>query len=965
LAGLPDPLDAPSDERPRDGAEAEAFSRELSALLGDLVRAPRPAAGAFGWDARLRPGGRVGRFALERELGRGGFGIVFEARDAELDRAVALKVVRPGTRAAERGSDWIAREARAVAKLNHANIVTVHELGRDGDTAFLVMELLHGRTLSERLAEGPLPLEETLGVGLDVARALFHAHVQGVVHRDLKPSNVFLAGDGGAKVLDFGLAHLLGGGAAAEGGTPAYMAPEQWEGEGDHRTDLFSLGVVLFQCATGRLPYEARRGWSAAQEPGPTPALPRRAGPPAFRRLVRALLARDPADRPASVREVRDALLAVARAHRGRARRRWFAGVAGVAGVAVAVAAFLFLTREPPAGERLHAVLAAVEDRGAPDAAAVLPGLLDAALAPSRRVRLVSPARLATVARAAGLPPGGPLDAERARGLARLAGAEVVLLPEVSASGRGIALTVHAVEAETGRALFTEEARAAGTDGLAAAVDALASGIRAALSERREDRRVRRPVAESVTASAEAARHYYEGVDCLERRRAGPGASEACVPAFQKALAADPSFPLANYQLARLYALHGDSGARGRPFLEAALAGADRIPTRDAHLVRALAARLRRDLPEAVRLYDAALAETPDDAHALLAAADLQIQENDWVHALRYLEKLEVVAPDQEEPLANLVEAYGRLNRREELLALVSRLDRRTDFPGRFRAIVNARLWLGDPESALGTARRAAAELGEAEHDTLFTALMASGEFAEAERLMRRSSSSLIARIRLVRALSGQGRVRECLAELAKLWTLDRTNNLTPALVASMRASLRWPTGDVTAMRADAANASYAEPAILLGVMGDVAGARRAMPRKLTDPMALGQLEAVSLAADGELGTALARAVHLETLDPWPITTLAPSWLAAELAARTGNSEESLAAVERFRRLPPRGPAWAHAYVRTLYLEALAHHRLGQPEKARERLERLLSIWRRADPGLPLLGEARALLRSL
>ncbi len=183
-----------SDVGQRD--DAGAGPGALSLLLEELARAP--AGGGDGGGPRepqLGPGALLGRYELVRELGRGGFGVVFEARDRDLGRRVAVKVVRPP--AASRGSQELrVREAEAVARLAHPNIVTLHDLGRAEAGPFLVFELLSGRTLARRLRDGPLPPGEAVRIAIEVARGLAQAHAHGVVHRDLKPENVFVCEDG-------------------------------------------------------------------------------------------------------------------------------------------------------------------------------------------------------------------------------------------------------------------------------------------------------------------------------------------------------------------------------------------------------------------------------------------------------------------------------------------------------------------------------------------------------------------------------------------------------------------------------------------------------------------------------------------------------------------------------------------------------------------------------------------------
>jgi tetratricopeptide (TPR) repeat protein len=288
----------------------------MSALLAEIASAPDvPAAAA--WDEWLRPGAVIGRFELVREIGRGGFGLVWEARDTQLGRMVAFKALRPGLRPDLR-QERLLREAELAAQLAHPGIVTVYDVGRSEHGPYLVLELLRGRPLAARLADGPVPLGEAIRIAIEVTRAVAHAHRHGVVHRDLKPGNVFLCDGGSIKVLDFGLARALGD-ARVAGGTPAYMAPEQARGAPeDERTDLFALGVMLHRMVTGELPFPERDG--GASPASRAPALDVTESP-ALAALVGRLLEPDPARRPRDAEDVLGALADCAREVRSRAAR--------------------------------------------------------------------------------------------------------------------------------------------------------------------------------------------------------------------------------------------------------------------------------------------------------------------------------------------------------------------------------------------------------------------------------------------------------------------------------------------------------------------------------------------------------------------------------------------------------------------------------------------------------------------
>jgi TolB-like protein/predicted Ser/Thr protein kinase len=317
----------------------------------------------------LAPGARFGAHEIMAFLGAGGMGEVWRARDTRLDREVALKVLPPAALDDETARARLLREARLASKLNHPHVCTIHEVGEAEGRTFVAMELVEGRPLSDLLSRGPLATEQVLRLGQQLADALAHAHEHGVVHRDFKSANVVLTAEGRAKVLDFGLAKRLAGGDATEAttasygsltapgtltGTLAYMAPEQLRGQAaDARSDIWALGVVLYEMAGGRRPFQGQTGFalsSAILNESP-PVLP--AGvPDGLRGVVERCLEKEPAERYQRAAEVRAALEALAsgatvptgRAPARRPRRRpWLAAGLVVIAAVVTVAITLGL----------------------------------------------------------------------------------------------------------------------------------------------------------------------------------------------------------------------------------------------------------------------------------------------------------------------------------------------------------------------------------------------------------------------------------------------------------------------------------------------------------------------------------------------------------------------------------------------------------------------------------------------
>jgi serine/threonine protein kinase len=226
---------------------------------------------SFGVEGR-GPGGKIGQFRIESELGRGGMGVVYLAHDTKLNRQVAIKNLPPELIANPDVRSRFSREARILASLNHPNIATIYEELEEGEGAsYLVLEYVPGDTLSERIVPGGLKLEETLSFALQIAEAVAAAHEKGIIHRDLKPGNIKITPEGKVKVLDFGIARTVSSEPIAQRstvtelgriiGTPAYMSPEQVRGqEVDRRSDIWSFGCVLYEMLTGRVPFEGETG---------------------------------------------------------------------------------------------------------------------------------------------------------------------------------------------------------------------------------------------------------------------------------------------------------------------------------------------------------------------------------------------------------------------------------------------------------------------------------------------------------------------------------------------------------------------------------------------------------------------------------------------------------------------------------------------------------------------------------
>jgi tetratricopeptide (TPR) repeat protein len=960
-----------------DEADPSPAPGQVSALLAEIARAPETEL-ASAWAKQPEPGDVLGRFELLRQVGHGGFGVVFEAQDRELRRRVALKLFRPGARAGRK--ELLAREAEAAAHLHHPNVVTLYDAGRWEGGPYLVFELLRGETLEKRLRRGPLPVREALRIAREVARALAHAHASGVVHRDLKPANVYLDEDGAVKVLDLGLALVSGAGAAGNAGTPAYMAPEQWRGEPeDARSDVWSAGIILHEMLTGARPAGVSTGGRAQAAGQPSgqvlrgPILPR--APEPVRRVVARALS---ADREARLADGAALLKAILDAERAldRRRRRLLAAVvaAGALGAAAGGAlAMLLLGRGVDRAERLGVAIADVENRTGEPELDGLSGLVATSLEQSRRLNVLGRGRLFDLMRQEGRT-ASRIDAAVARDLARRAGARAVLVPVVRKSGANYAVDLAAIDAASGDRLFALTEEGSAKAAIPAVVDQLSGRAREELKETAPEVKASRvEISHAVTSSLEAYQHYYEGQACYDRPSRGPDWHALdCAEHFKKALAVDPEFALAHYELAWLAVPDENSLDRQRELLAPALKTLDRVPPKERQIILAWKAHIDGDDSTALSIYRAVVATWPEDKRGVYLEADLLHHQGHLAEAVPLLERVLALDPEFEFALDHAIEDLGYLGRKDRLQALAARLEAATPTASALHALTSIRGWLGDAGGAVDAARRSVASGGgEAAQADLLFALLFAGDLdaAEAELRARRRGEPTSARIRwqLVRVLASQGRRREALA-LADELVRGQPTSGERIVNLHRRAHLATGFQDAAAVRAVVRTIAPISPslaarlAVEVAYAGDVTGAAR-LARDLPKGSAAAAVhEGVAFLRSGQAAraTEVLRAIPLD--DDLMLPKDAPIFLLGEALAGAGRDQEAADALARFQAIyHPTGFWRSWAVPRSQLLRARALDHLGRRAEARAEVQAVLRQLARADPDLPMLVEARKL----
>jgi tetratricopeptide (TPR) repeat protein len=570
----------------------------------------------------LAPGMVVGRFEMVKEIGSGGFGVVFEARDKDLGRSVAFKAVRPGVRTRQLDT-MLLQEAESAARLQHENIVSIFDYGQSDAGPYLVLELLKGETLAARLARGPLPVHEAVHVGTQVARALAHAHGAGLLHRDLKPGNVFLTQSGGVKVMDLGLAHFFGQPTGLSG-TPAYMAPEQWKGEAqDGRTDVFALGVTLFEMLAARRPYEVRADRSTVLDPGPEPKLDAHHVPARLRKLVERCIAKDPARRPASARAVQEELLVVERGlATGEARKGQLflvlvlGGTLTVLGVGGA-AAWKFWPRAIAKGAPRTVLVADFENRTGEE-------VFDGTLEPAIGITLEGAPFITTFKRAAALSTANRLQLQgtglgeaRARLIAQREGIHVVVAGVAEKLGSGYKVSARAIDGFTGKSITERSEEVAGKDAVLGAASKLAVHFRTALGDTKPEA-VQLKEAETYSAGSLEAAHAYG----LGNQAQQAGEYEAARKNYLEAVRLDPAMGRAFVGLGNVEGNRGRHTASAKYYQEA-MARLDRMSEREKFRSRGAYYLQTRDTDKAIEALSALVKQFPADSsgYANLAVA--------------------------------------------------------------------------------------------------------------------------------------------------------------------------------------------------------------------------------------------------------------------------------------------------------------------------------------------------------
>jgi len=590
-------------------------------------------------------GETISHYKILAELGAGGMGQVYKAQDLNLGRTVALKFLPPQLSNDDNASRRFIHEAKSASALDHPNIGAIHEIGQTLEgRIFIAMAYYEGQSLRERLQQGPLEVAEAVDIGIQVASGLAKAHEKGITHRDIKPANIIITEDGQAKLIDFGLAKLAGQTKLTRTGTTvgtvSFMSPEQARGEEvDERSDIFSLGAVLYELVTGHSAFPGDHEAAVlygVMNRDPDPISVYRGGvPERLHEILDRALKKEAGERYQTAAEMATDLeqlkasistptSAMTDAESGpwRFRPQYLFPVALVAiAIVVALVVFPQLGREPEAQELALAVvdfrdLATPDD---PSASAGMTGLLQVGLVESSPIRVVSTELLYDLRRRHFGSDRGAIEADQALELARESGASLLLSGQMAVSGDDPYVTWQLVDTRSGKSLAANRVEG---NRLAQLADGIIESVLPVIArESGVEYTNSVPTVGSITSeSTKAYRHYMAGLLAVDRYKPDEALRE-----FERAVQIDSTFALALLAISTIH--YRGMAARN---LDLALAYADkawelrsRLGIRDRMLLEAWRYRLDLREGEARATYREILARWPDDLDAIRGLSSL------------------------------------------------------------------------------------------------------------------------------------------------------------------------------------------------------------------------------------------------------------------------------------------------------------------------------------------------------
>ncbi len=943
-------------------------------------------------------GQTISHYRIVEQLGAGGMGVVYKAHDDRLDRAVALKLLPENMARQPQALERFRREARAASALNHPNICTIYDIGEEDGHAFIAMEFIDGETLRAQIHGKPFPLDEILKLGIQIAEALDAAHSGGIIHRDIKPANVFVTKRGQVKVLDFGLAKLaprvIAGGdenftgdVAMEStsivgiisGTPSYMSPEQVRGDDlDARTDIFSLGLLLYEMATGRQAFGGGTGGMIIEAVLTRQATPVRSINPdiplRLEEIINKALHKDREQRYQSAAEICQDLkqlktsldtgetirMAVASASQPLSKK-WIAIAGAAAGVlALAIAVLLFNARRVHALIDTDTIVLADFDNRTGDS--VFDDTLQQGLAvqleQSPFLSLVSDGRIRQTLQLMGQPPDTKLTPEIARELCERIGSKVYLSGSISNLGSQYVIGIRAVNCQTGDDLAEEQETAENKEHVLNALGYASTGLREKLGESlRTVQQLDAPIDQATTPSLEALQAYSLGRMAMLLKGDYTGATQM----FARAISVDPNFAMAYASMGTSYHNLGEENLSMQN-TQKAYELRDNVSESERFYIESHFHQfVTGNLEKASQVYELWAQTYPREPVARINLGVVYQGLGEHDKALEKFREAATVAPPDALDYANLVITLIHLNRFDEARATAKEaIARNADSPDLHLYLYQLAFVQNDSEGMAQQLSWAPGKEG-AESMLLYAEAESaaySGEVAKARELFRQAVDAA-ARGEAKDAAGGY-QAAEASQEALFGYAQQARRDAANALGLSKGRDAQYTAALALALAGDSTHA-----AALVDDLG-----KRFPEDTLAQFNYLPTVRAQLAVNRGQDSRALDL---LRVASPYergvPSTTnfsgnLYPVYVRGEacLAARKG--AEAIAQFQEIVQSPGvvlNEPIGALAHLELARAEALA----GEPAKSKAAYEEFFQLWRNADSDILVLKQARAEYRKL
>ncbi len=790
-------------------------------------------------------GKSIGHFQILEEIGRGGMGVVYRAQDTKLNRPVALKFLPQQLAATSEEQARFLQEAQAASALNHPGITTIYEIGESGGEAFIVMEYCEGRTLRGVIDSETLSEKRVLDIAIQVCEGLAAAHEKGIVHRDIKSDNIMLTDAGQVKILDFGLAKLRGGGKLTRTGstlgTAGYMSPEQVSGEEvDGRSDIFSLGVVLYELLTGRLPFRgdhpAAVAYALVHEPAPPVGRFNTQVSARMEEIVSKALAKDRLERYqhadellADLRRERKAIehpgtgeTAAMQVQQVRASRpggralRW-----AVAAVAVLAMIFLLIVLNPfnlhigprqslAGGDNSIAVMyfeniADPSDRG--HTGEMLVNLMITSLSQVKDLDVISRERLYEVERQLGSKQERGFDPSVASEIAGRAGVKTMILGSILETTPSLIVTSREVDVKTGRVLASQRLAGFSMSQIFALVDSMSSEVLSSLNIGTEAVAEAKPVTDVTTSSPEAYRSYVEGQELLYKVYLAEAKA-----ALQTAIDLDRNFAMAYFLMAEVQNDQSDMKGSAKNYAKAAEL-TNRVSERERLLIQAsYLFWVKKDFARSAAIDEELVRKYPHETWAVLDLSIAYMSLGDASKAERTI--ADGVANNPYDRQLVAIEAYllAGMNRRDDALRTADRYVRLAPGePNSYDSKGEICFYFGEVDSALQWWQRAVALRADfLTCEKLGWAAMLGGDYASAEKYFDQLASTndplqkLSAATDRAIMVAHQGRLRESEARMDALLHSVDTREIASGELGNLYGSLialAYEVGDFRGMK--------------------------------------------------------------------------------------------------------------------------------------------------------------------